>query len=40
MMGGAVGCRLLIGRTMNHADAQAWLDRYLAAWKTNDRCDR
>ena len=33
------GRRETIGRTMNHADAQGWIDRYLAAWKTNDRDD-
>lgn len=22
---------------MNHADVQAWLDRYLAAWRANER---
>jgi ketosteroid isomerase-like protein len=24
---------------MNHADVQAWLDRYVAAWRSNDRAD-
>ena len=24
-------------KAMNHTDLQAWLDRYVEAWKTNDR---